>query len=89
MANVIVFRIEREPAASADYVLALLATAFVAAIPQFLFISASFTNDTLVITACAAAVYWLARLLARQAARDVFNRVTSREADHSTEEGRE
>ncbi len=49
----------------ADYVLALLATAFVAAIPQFLFISASFTNDTLVIAACAAAVYWLARLLAK------------------------
>ena len=48
-----------------DYVFALLATAFVAAIPQFLFISASFTNDTLVIAACAAAVYWLARLLAK------------------------
>ena len=31
----------------------------------------------------------LARLLARQAARDVFNRATSREADRSTEEGRE
>lgn len=49
----------------ADYAFALLATAFVAAIPQFLFISASFTNDTLVIAACAAAVYWLARLLAK------------------------
>ena len=31
----------------------------------------------------------LARLLARQAARDVFNRAMSREADRSTEEGRE
>lgn len=46
---------------------ALLATAFVAAIPQFLFISASFTNDTLIIAACAAAVYWLARLLVKPA----------------------
>lgn len=55
----------------ADYALALLATAFVAAIPQFLFISASFTNDTLVITACAAAVYWLARLLARPASAPI------------------
>ena len=49
----------------ADYAFALLAMAFVAAIPQFLFISASFTNDTLVIATCAAAVYWLARLLAK------------------------
>jgi hypothetical protein len=48
-----------------DYGLALLATAFVAAIPQFLFISASFTNDTLIIAAASATVYWLARLLAR------------------------
>lgn len=31
----------------------------------------------------------LARLLARQAAREVFNRAMSSEADHSTEEGRE
>ena len=31
----------------------------------------------------------LARLLARQAAREVFNRATSWEADRSTEEGRE
>ena len=56
---------------SADYEFALLAMAFVAAIPQFLFISASFTNDTLVIAACAAAVYWLARLLARPAAAPI------------------
>jgi MFS family permease len=52
----------RTPAA---YQFAVLATAFVAAIPQFLFISASFTNDTLIITACAATVYLLARLLAK------------------------
>ncbi len=31
----------------------------------------------------------LARLLARQAAREVFQRATSRDADQSTEEGRE
>jgi hypothetical protein len=31
----------------------------------------------------------LAGLLARQAAREVFNRAMSREADRSTEEGRE
>lgn len=31
----------------------------------------------------------LARLLARQAAREVFNRAVSHEADRSTEEGRE
>lgn len=31
----------------------------------------------------------LARLLARQAAREVFQRLTSRDADHLTEEGRE
>lgn len=31
----------------------------------------------------------LARLLARQAARDVFNRAMSRDADRLTEEGRE
>ncbi len=49
------------------YALALLATAFVAAIPQFLFISASFTNDTLVMAAAAVTVLWLARLLARPA----------------------
>jgi hypothetical protein len=31
----------------------------------------------------------LARLLARQAAREVFNRAVSHEGDRSTEEGRE
>jgi hypothetical protein len=31
----------------------------------------------------------LARLLARQAAREVFNRAVSRDADRFTEEGRE
>ncbi len=55
----------RESLGSERYDLALLAVAFVAAIPQFLFISASFTNDTLIIAAAAATVYWLARLLAK------------------------
>ena len=45
--------------------LPVLAMLTVAAIPQFLFISASFTNDTLIIAVSAATVYWLARLLAR------------------------
>lgn len=49
------------------YGFALLATCLVAVIPQFLFISASFTNDTLVMAASAAAIYWLARLLVRPA----------------------
>jgi hypothetical protein len=52
----------------ATYAFALLCMAFVAAIPQFLFISASFTNDALIITAAAATIYWLARLLAKPAA---------------------
>lgn len=37
----------------------------VASIPQFGFISTSFSNDNLIITASAAVVYWLARILAK------------------------
>lgn len=44
--------------------LPLVALALVAAMPQFLFISASFSNDNAIITAAAAAIFWLARLLA-------------------------
>ncbi len=51
--------------------LPLLAAALVAAIPQFQFISASFTNDTLVMAASAATIYWLARLLAKPADQPV------------------
>ncbi len=43
--------------------LPLLAVALVALVPQFAYLSGSFTNDTLVVTASAATVYWLARLL--------------------------
>lgn len=46
---------------------ALLAMTLVAVIPQFAFISASFTNDTLIMAASAATIYWLARLLSRPA----------------------
>ena len=45
--------------------LSLLATALVAVIPQFVFSSASFTNDTLIMAASAATIYWLARLLSK------------------------
>ncbi len=41
----------------------LLPPAILAVIPQFVFISASCTNDSLVIAACAVGVWWLARLL--------------------------
>ena len=44
----------------------LLAVALVAAIPQFIFISAAFTNDNLIMAASAATIFWLARLLARR-----------------------
>lgn len=45
--------------------LPLLAMALVAAIPQFLFLSASFSNDNAVIAASAFTLFWLARLLAK------------------------
>jgi 4-amino-4-deoxy-L-arabinose transferase-like glycosyltransferase len=46
--------------------LALLPPLLVAVIPQFVFISASCSNDSMVIAASAAVVAWLARLLARE-----------------------
>ncbi|CAN5729786.1 hypothetical protein BH10CHL1_BH10CHL1_13160 [soil metagenome] len=45
--------------------LPLFTLLLVASIPQFSFISASLSNDNLIITASAAVVYWLARLLAK------------------------
>jgi hypothetical protein len=48
-----------------DSRLALLPPLLVAVIPQFVFISASCSNDSLVIAAGAATLWWLARLLAR------------------------
>ena len=47
--------------------LPLLAMALVAAIPQFLFLSASFSNDNAVIAASAVTLFWLARLLVKPA----------------------
>ncbi|MEX1021480.1 MAG: glycosyltransferase family 39 protein [Litorilinea sp.] len=47
--------------------IALLALASAAWLPQFVFLSASFTNDTLVIALASLTVYWLARLVARAA----------------------
>ncbi len=45
--------------------LPLIVTLWVAAIPQFAFISASCSNDSLIIAASAATVYWLACLLVK------------------------
>ena len=45
--------------------LPLIALLLVALIPQFIFISASLSNDSMIITTSALVVYWLARLLAR------------------------
>ncbi|HHW88199.1 MAG TPA: phospholipid carrier-dependent glycosyltransferase [Chloroflexi bacterium] len=45
--------------------LPLLAMALVAAIPQFLFLSASFSNDNAIIAASSLTLVWLARLLAK------------------------
>ena len=42
--------------------LPLFAVGLAAAIPQFVFISASFTNDNMIIATAAATLYWLARL---------------------------
>ena len=46
-------------------VLAWLATAIGAWLPQFVFLSASFTNDALIIALAALAVYWLVQLVVR------------------------
>ena len=45
--------------------LPLLALLLAASIPQFIFISASFSNDNMIIVSSAAVVYWLARLLGK------------------------
>lgn len=44
---------------------ALIVTLWVAAIPQFAFISAACSNDSMIIAASAATIYWLARLLVK------------------------
>ncbi len=51
--------------------LPVVALVLVAFMPQFIFISASFTNDSMVIVMSAAVVYWLARLLTGYRDRDV------------------
>jgi hypothetical protein len=51
--------------------LALLPPLLLAVIPQFVFISASCSNDPAVIAASAAVVAWLARILVRSAARPI------------------
>ncbi len=56
---------------AADRVLPLLAAALVAAVPQFGFLSGSLTNDALVTAVAAATLYWLARLLVKNAATPV------------------
>jgi 4-amino-4-deoxy-L-arabinose transferase-like glycosyltransferase len=45
--------------------LPLAAMAFAASIPQFIFLSASFSNDNAVIAASSFTLFWLARLLAK------------------------
>jgi hypothetical protein len=45
--------------------LALLPVLWVATLPQFIFISAACSNDSMVIAASTATVYWLARLLTK------------------------
>lgn len=50
---------------------ALLALALAASIPQFIFISASFTNDNAIIVTSTAVIYWLARLLVREREKPV------------------
>lgn len=47
------------------FALTTTALSFAAFVPQFIFISASFSNDSMIIAAAALVVFWLARLLAR------------------------
>ena len=51
--------------------LPLMAVVLIATMPQFLFVSASFTNDNMVVTASAAVVFWLARLLTLSRTRPI------------------
>ncbi|MCB9148633.1 MAG: DUF2142 domain-containing protein [Caldilineaceae bacterium] len=51
--------------------LAAVSALFAALIPQFLFLSASFSNDNLIIAASAATLYWLARLLVQSRTRTI------------------
>ncbi len=51
--------------------LPILTVAWVAAIPQFTFISAACSNDSMVIAASTATVYWLARLVTKAATKSI------------------
>ncbi len=55
----------------ADRALPLLASFLAASIPQFAFISAAVSNDSMVIVTSTAAIYWLARLAARAGERPI------------------
>ena len=51
--------------------LPLIVTGWTAAIPQFAFISASCSNDSMIIATSAATLYWLARLLVQSGEREI------------------
>ena len=51
--------------------LPLIVTGWTAAIPQFAFISASCSNDSMIIATSAATLYWLARLLVQSGVRQI------------------
>lgn len=51
--------------------LPLIVTAWTAAIPQFAFISAACSNDSMIIATSAATLYWLARLFVASQARTI------------------
>jgi hypothetical protein len=51
--------------------LSWLAALIVASIPQFAFISAAVSNDSMIILMSASTIYWLARLLARDRSRAI------------------
>ncbi len=51
--------------------LPILTVAWVAAIPQFTFISAACSNDSMVIVASTATVYWLARLVTKATTQSI------------------
>ena len=55
----------------ADRALPLLASFLAASIPQFAFISAAVSNDSMIIVTSTAAIYWLARLTTRAGERPI------------------
>lgn len=55
----------------ADRTLPLLASSLAASVPQFAFISAAVSNDSMIIVTSTAAIYWLARLATRAGERPI------------------